>query len=171
MYTSLAILTLANFIAPSPAPFSPHWLGDYWTAQKRAQKEQKPLAIFVGAGQKGFNQLSWEGNLTKPIQKILAEHYVCLYLDTTQKAGQDLAEDFEITKGLGLVISDRTGKIQAYHHDGGLAASALAARLQKFADPDLEVQTTESNSRTSYYQGSGQGSGQNNTQPAAGRSC
>jgi hypothetical protein len=67
---------------------------------------------------------------------------------------------------MGLVISDRSGKIQAYHHDGGLAASDLAAKLERFADPDLEVQSTESNVRTSYYP-----SGQTYTQPAMGRGC
>lgn len=166
MYTSLAILALANFVAPSPAPVSPHWSEDYWFAQKHAQKEQKPLAVFIGSGQNGFHKLSREGNLTQSIQKILAEKYVCVYLDTTQKNAKNLVEELEITKGLGLVISDRTGKVQAYHHDGGLAGSDLAAKLQRFADPDLQVQTTESNSRTSNYP-----SGQNYTQPAVGRSC
>src|SRR5207253_10925763 len=99
------------------------------------------------SGQRGFNQLSREGNLTEPIQKILAEKYVCVYLDTTQNDAKRLAQEFEITKGLGLVISDRSGKVQAYHHDGGLAASDLTAKLQRFSNPDLEVQSTESNSR------------------------
>ena len=166
MYTSLAILALANFVAPSPAPVRPHRSEDYWFAQKYAQKEQKPLAVFIGSGQKGFHKLSWEGNLTPRVQKLLAEEYVCVYLDTTQKNARNLAEEFEITEGLGLVISDRTGQIQAYHHDGGLAASALAAKLQKYADPELEVQTTESNARISYYP-----SGQTYTQPAMGRGC
>ena len=168
MYTSMAILALANFIAPSPS--NPVWSGDYWTAQRLAQKEQKPLAVFIGSGQKGFNRLSWEGDLTERVQKILADKYVCVYLDTKKQTGKSLAEEFEITKGLGLVISDRSGRIQAYHHDGGLAASELAAKLQRFASANLEVQTTESNSRTSFYP-----SGQTYTQPyiqhGGGRGC
>jgi hypothetical protein len=166
MYTSVALLALANFIAPSPAPVSLHWSADYWSAHKNAQKDQKPLVVFFGTGQSGFHKLSWEGNLTEPIQKILADKYVCVYLDTAKDEGKNLAEEFEITKGLGLVISDRSGKIQAFHHDGGLATSALATKLQRFADPDLEVQSTESNSRTSYYP-----SGQTYRQPAVGRGC
>ena len=166
MYTSVALLALANFIAPSPAPASPHWSADYWSAQKYAQKDQKPLAVFIGSGQNGFHKLSREGNLTEPVRKILADEYVCVYLDTTKKDAKALAAEFEITKGMGLVISDRSGKIQAYHHDGGLAASDLAAKLERFADPDLEVQSTESNVRASYYP-----SGQTYTQPAMGRGC
>src|SRR5260370_21486753 len=131
MYPSVAIFALANFIPPSPAPAAPHWFQDYWTAQKRGQSEKKPLAVFVGSGQNGFSKLSGDGNLTEPVQKILAEKYVCVYLDTTKKIGMNLADDLQITKGLGLVISDRSGRIQAYHHDGGFSAHRLPAKMQK----------------------------------------
>lgn len=163
MYTSVAILALASFVAPSPAPFNQHWSGDYAAARKHAQKEQKPLAVFIGSGQK----VAWDETLTEPIRKILTQKYVCVYVDTTKQNGRTLADEFEITKGLGLVISDRTGNIQAYHHDGGMESKALAARLQRFSDPDLDVQRTESNSRASYYP-----SAQNYTPSAPiGRSC
>jgi hypothetical protein len=165
MYTSVAIFAFA-FVAPSPSPANLTWSQDYWAALKYAQKEQKPLAVFVGPGQKGFAKVSWEEKLTGPVQKILAEKYVCVYLDTTKKEDRRLVQDFEITKGLGFVISDRSGRHQAYHHDGGLASTDLQAKLQRFSDGSLVAQYTESNTRTSYYP-----TGQSYTQPAVGRSC
>ena len=154
MYTSFAILALAGFlVTPSPTP-KPDlvWWRDYQVAQERGAKEGKPLAVFVGAGQGGYHALAQEGELNDTIKQVLAEKYVCVYLDTGSASQAKLIKSLAVTQGRGLVLSDRSGYIQAYHHDGGMAEAELATQLQHFADPDVEVTTTVSNAdeRISY---------------------
>jgi hypothetical protein len=150
MYTSLAFVAFTHLMA---LPSSPSWYDDYWRAQKQVQLVQRPLAVFVGTGQTGHHRDS----LSPEVQTLLARQYVCVFLDTSTQSGQELARDFNITKGSGLVISDRTGTLQALHHDGALPSGELERQLQRFANPALAVQTTESNARTSYYSGYPQG--------------
>lgn len=146
MYTSVALLALANFyVAPSPSRERPEWLNDYQVAMTRGKIAQRPLAVFVGAGQAGYNQMSREGKLNQAVQKLLADKYVCIYLDANRKEAKDLVGDLGITRGRGLVISDKTGLVQAFHWDGDLPVGELARNLQRFADPNLVVQETESN--------------------------
>ncbi len=59
---------------------------------------------------------------------------------------------------MGLVLSDRSGSVQTYHHDGTLSDDELASQLQHFADPALEVHTTITNvePRVSFYSGAPQ---------------
>jgi hypothetical protein len=157
MYTSVAILALAGFlVAPAPTP-KPDlvWWRDYQIAQQRGVKEGKPLAVFVGAGQGGYHALAREGELNDTVKEVLAEKYVCVYLDTTSTSQTELIKSLAVTKGKGLVLSDRTGSIQAYHHDGTLTEAELATQLQHFADPAVEVNTTVTNAdiRRSYYSG------------------
>ncbi len=99
----------------------------------------------MGEGQTGYNKTSREGRLNRDVEKALAEHYVCVYLDISQDGAYQLARQFEITRGRGIVISDKFGRHQAYHHDGDLAAGDLLQSLQRFSDPDLVVRTTQSN--------------------------
>ena len=160
MYTSLAFLAFTHLLA---VPSSPSWANDYWRALKQGQLEQKPLAVFVGSGQEGYRSVARERNLPGSVQS-LARNYVWVYLDTTTPGGQELARDLNITKGTGLVISDRTGTLQALHHDGDLAVADLERHLERFADPGFVVQTTESNVRTSYYP-------QQSYRQPVGRSC
>lgn len=146
MYTSAALLTLANFFAaPSPAAERPEWLNDYHLALRRGQLSQRPLAVFVGEGTAGYNKTSREGRLNQVVEKALADHYVCVYLDINQDDGKKLARQLEITRGRGVVISDKTGRHQAYHHDGDLSAGDLLENLQRFSDPDVVVRTTQTN--------------------------
>jgi hypothetical protein len=157
MYTSLAILALAGFlVAPTPTP-KPDlvWWRDYQIAQERGVKEGKPLAVFVGGGQGGYHALAREGELNDTIKDVLAESYVCVYLDTNSASQTELIKSLAVTKGKGLVLSDRTGNVQAYHHDGTLTEAELANQLQHFADPAVEIHTTVTNAdvRRSYYSG------------------
>ena len=158
MHTSFGILALAGSLlgpAPSATPSEPDlvWWRDYNVAKKRGATEQKPLAVFVGAGQGGYHQLAQEGQLNGSVKKILSDHYVCVYLDTTSQSQQGLIGALAVTKGKGLVLSDRTGNVQAFHHDGQIAEADLARQLQHFAGPDVEIRTTITNTtqRLSYY--------------------
>ena len=84
-----------------------------------------------------------EGQADAGVQKLLAERYVRVYLDADTEAGRQLAATLGVSGQHGLVISDRSGGVMAFRHDGDLPAQDLARRLEKYADPDLTVKTTE----------------------------
>jgi hypothetical protein len=154
MFTS-ALLALAGFFASAPASDSPSWLTDYPEARALGRSQQKPLAVFVGQGPRGWDEVSRDGKLGKEIRKLLALHYICVYVDANTKEGRRLAAQLELDRGLGLVLSDRTGSLQAFRHEGDLDADPLAGYLKRFADPDLVVRRTETNPppavRVEYY--------------------
>jgi hypothetical protein len=145
MYTSLVFFALVGSFAPSATPDGPQWLRDYATARKQARTEKKPLAVVVGSGKTGWEKLSREGRLGKEVNNLLAENYVCVYVDAGQKAGERLASALELEDGLGIVLSDRTGELQAFRHEGDLANGDLARYLRRYADPDRVVDSTDSN--------------------------
>ncbi len=144
MYTSVLLLALAGFF-PSTVGKEPTWLDDYSQACKQCQKVEKPLAVFIGAGSKGWNQLSRDGQLRPETLELLAKKYVCLYVDTTRKAGQELAIAFEMPNRLGVVISDSKGRVQAFRHEGELASQDLARYFRRYSDPQRIIAFTESN--------------------------
>ena len=130
-----------------------HWQTDYAAALKQATSRQKPLAVFVGSGAGGWERLSRDGGLKEELKLILAENYVCLYADTTTEKGRWLAQAFRLPGGLGIVISDRTGSLQAFRHEGDLPNRDLTTYLQRYADPNRVTRNTDTNptARTSYY--------------------
>ena len=155
MRTSVGVLALAGLLAAQAVVSAADvtWSRDYQVAVKEGQKQNKPLAVIVGGGQGGAEKLTKEGQLNDPIKKVLAEKYISFYLDASSPANKALVEALAITKGQGLVISDRSGAYQAFHHDGSLSQAELTKQLQHFADPSVEVRTTVSNAnqRVSYY--------------------
>lgn len=154
MHTSLFVFALALGAIPLPRP-SPEltWWRDYSVAQERGIKEQKPLAVFVGAGQGGYHELAKEGPLNDTVKRILAEKYVCVYVDTKSRSQESLAKALEVTQGKGLILSDRSGNIQAFHHDGQISEAELAKQLEHFSAPAVEIRATLSNANqnVSYY--------------------
>src|SRR5262245_16150959 len=116
MYTSVSLVALSGFLLVSPAE-GPTWTRDYNAARKVGRQEQKPLAVFVGSGQAGYQKVSRTGRLTKQAQSLLAKGYVCVYVDVRTSAGKRLARDLGIKK-MGIVLSDRTGNLQAFRHEG-----------------------------------------------------
>lgn len=166
MCTSLVLFALSVF-APS-AVTEPVWLNDYSLALKKGQNENKPLAVFIGSGKNGWDKVSKDGSLAKEVRQVLAENYVCVYLDLKENEGWRLAYAFEITEGSGLVISNRKGHLQAFRHQGDLEKSDLERYLRRYADPNREVRQTESTNRVSNYYNPESG----NAQPSYfGRSC
>jgi hypothetical protein len=151
MYTSMTLLALSGLLAAAPSPSRPSWQKDYLTARKIGKSEGKPLAVFIGSGEKGFENVSRNGKITQEMQDILAKKYVCVYVDTAKEANQRWARAFRLDNG--LVLSDRTGEIQAFRHEGSLARRDLTRYLEKFSDPDIEVRTTATHveERASYY--------------------
>jgi hypothetical protein len=147
MYTSVLLLALGFSAHATLLPVGPKWLDDYGIAHKLGQREQKPLAVFVGSGSGGWNRLSREGRFDKDIEDLLNAHYVCVYLDTNNQENRKLVSQLEFEGGRGLIISDRTGSKQALHYEGKLSNQDLARSLKKYADPDRTVEKTETTLR------------------------
>jgi thioredoxin-related protein len=141
MYTSIALLALSGFLAAEPVQNDRAWQTSYSEANQQGRNEGKPLAIFFGSGKSGPGNLIRKGKLNKSLQKILADKYVCVYVNTRTKTGKQLAKKFHVTKG--VVISDREGKLIALRHEGKIAPRDLKRYLKRFADPDLVVRTTK----------------------------
>ena len=154
MYTSVALVAMSGMLACSEIPMEPSWLNEYGKARQVGEKEKKPLAVFIGAGKSGWNKVSQDGQLGKEVKQLLAQQYVCLYINTEETAGKRLAQQFEVPDGLGLVISNREGNLQAFRHEGDFSNQDLERYLTRFADPKRVTMQTETNpsSRVSYYQ-------------------
>jgi hypothetical protein len=144
MYTSGLFLALVGLF-PSSIRQEPLWLDDYSQACKQCGKLEKPLAVFIGSGQKGWNRISQDGQLSPETKEILAKSYVCVYLDANRNGGQELATAFEMPNHLGIVISDSSGRLQAFRHEGEMKNESLMRNLQRYADPQRIVSSTESN--------------------------
>jgi hypothetical protein len=112
---------------------------DYQDGLRRSERENKPVAVFIGSGKKGWEKLSQEGKFSTPIHDRLASDYVCVYIDAKQQ--EFLASAFEID-GTGLVISSAGGKLQAFRHEGDLTNDDLERYLARFADPERPVRQT-----------------------------
>jgi hypothetical protein len=144
MFTSAVLVALSGLLAQGELiPERPTWLNDYGVASKRGIAEQKPLAVFIGTGEAGWDKISKEGELGKEAKQLLEAHYVCVYVDMNKRAGRALAAEFAISDGVGLVISDRSGGLQAFRHDGTLKPKELERSLRRYANPDRVATSTE----------------------------
>jgi hypothetical protein len=143
MFTSVVLVALASFVAHEEMTVRPTWLKDYSLASERGLALQKPLAVFIGTGETGWDDVSKDGNLGRAANELLAANYVCIYLDTNKEEGRHLAKAFAITDGVGMVLSDRKGKLQAFHQEGEIDAKDLEKSLRRYADPDRVAKTTE----------------------------
>lgn len=144
MYTSVVLVALTSFLAHEElAPGRPAWLNDYSLASQRGLAQHKPIAVFIGAGDSGWQDVSKDGSLGTEASELLASQYVCVYLDTSKEEARQLAKAFAIADGVGMVLSDRSGKLQAFRHEGELDATELRNTLRRYADPDRVAATTE----------------------------
>jgi hypothetical protein len=147
MNTAFALAALTSFVLGT-SPTTVTWNGNYSQAQEEAAGK-KPLAVVFGSGQDGWSKLV----RSEESKKLLAEQYVCVYVDTTSESGKKLANLFAINNQTGVVLSDRSGGLQAYWHNGALADSSLVRSLRKYGDPQVVVNTTEREAvtRVSFY--------------------
>jgi hypothetical protein len=143
MYSALTFIALGTWLNPASESIEPKWRSSYTKALQEAKDLERPLVVVIGAGRRGWDQVSADGELDGDIQRILARHYVCVYLDTQKKADRRLAAAFEIPKGPGIVISAPSASIQAFRHHGEIENIELADYLRRYADPDITVDTTE----------------------------
>jgi hypothetical protein len=144
MYTTVVLVALSSLPGNAElVPQRPAWLNDYAFASQRGIAQQKPLAVFIGTGEAGWKNVSTNGSLSEEVNDILTNHYVCVYIDTKKKEGRELARAFDVGSGVGLVISDRSGKLQAFHHDGELNSAEVRSSLRRYSDPYRVAATTE----------------------------
>jgi hypothetical protein len=141
MYTSIV---LAALMGPGAAPFlqaseGPSWQKNYSAACKLGRQQNKPLAIFVASGPAGWDKVSQESTLTPAVRKLLADSFVCVYLDAGETHGKRLAEAFELTHG--LVVSTRDGESQAFRHSGRISSKDLASTLRRYSNGHRSIRT------------------------------
>jgi hypothetical protein len=153
MYTSVVLTALAGSLVASLQTDGVGWQSDYTLAREMAKTANKPLAVFIGTGGDGAALVCRDGKLSPEIQKTLLDSFICLYADVSTEAGKKLAADFGNGRGLGLVLSNRSGDLQSFSHEGDLSAADLSRWLAYGADPNLVVRTTMNNSvgRVSMY--------------------
>jgi hypothetical protein len=146
MHTFFLILALT---AVSPATA---WEYNYVSAQQHALEQRKPLVVLFGSGANGWTAIRGDSQPSEAAL-LISQHYVCVYVDTSNSAGKQLAQNFDISQNAGLVISDRNGSTQAFWHQGDMEQATLTRYLQKYADPLVVVNTTETVNtvRASYY--------------------
>ncbi|MBL8794566.1 MAG: hypothetical protein JNM56_11725 [Planctomycetia bacterium] len=159
MYTSSLLIALAGLTASAQGSDAPSWSTDYVEARKQATEQGKPLAAVFGTGKDGWTKLAKEGSLGKTAGELLSSKYVCVYLDVDTDEGKRIAKLLEVNGKQGIVISDRSVRWMAFHHEGNLSDQNLTTYLQRYADPNHVVVRTDTNpsatTRTSYYQAPG----------------
>jgi hypothetical protein len=138
MFTTLAVVALSGLTAGKVAP-APVWLDDYRVAQTHVSEAGKPMAVFVGNGKASWESVIRDG-FDPATTKMLSEKFVCLYVDTTTTGGRALAGALQVGDR-GLVISDKSGRAQAYSANGTVSASELQRVLLAYADPAVVTRT------------------------------
>jgi hypothetical protein len=147
MHTSLVLVALMGpGAAPAvSAPEAPSWQESYRAAREAGRERGKPVAIFIGSGPAGWEKLTEEGGLTRRSRQLLAENYVCCYVDQSSPAGQSLAQVFEISSGPGLIVSTKGGDAQAFWHQGSMTQGEVDETLQNFTAVTAVRQTEKLN--------------------------
>jgi hypothetical protein len=154
MWTSVVMFAISGMQVSAAAKNEPGWHREYGEARQQGRRLERPLAVFIGSGKQGWDQISKEGRLPEDARRVLTEKYVCVYVNTEDKRGQELASAFEIPDGPAIVISTVSGQYQAFRHEGQLEDQALTRHLSRYADSNREIRFTETNPsrRVSYYQ-------------------
>jgi hypothetical protein len=134
MYTSLLLaVVMGPGAAPhAVAPEAPTWQKDYVAARKKGRQENRALAVFIGSGSQGPEKVCVESKLTPAVRKLLADSYVCVFVDTSEARGKRLSEEFDLARG--LVLSTRDGESQAFRQNGRISSADLELTLKRFAN-------------------------------------
>ena len=144
MYSTMFVLALNGTCVGMEADQTTlRWQPDYAIACGKGREAGKPLAVFFGPGPDGWRKPAGEAGLSDEIIELLRTEYVAVHVDTSRAAGKAKAAAFELPDGVGLVISDRGGSLQAFHHAGQLASADLTRYLRRYASTGHTVTTTE----------------------------
>ncbi|HVK16809.1 MAG TPA: hypothetical protein VM533_07660 [Fimbriiglobus sp.] len=137
--TSLATAAVAGLLASGSLAKEPTWQSDYRKALAQATQQQKPVAVFIARGDAGHARLINEGGIGSDATRVLRNSYVCLYVNTETDRGQALAGAFQIREG--LIISDKTGGVQALRHEGTVSRTDLTNYLTRYVNAGQVAQT------------------------------
>lgn len=146
---SLACFLALQLVGPSAS--APDWNRDYDLALRRAEAAKKPLAVIVGTGREGWKAACEDGDLGPEVRRLLADHYVCLYVDASQAAEQELVQSFEAGRAPLVVLSTRDRAYQAYRHSGPQANASLARALRRHATEETASPSPPSPPATAVY--------------------
>jgi hypothetical protein len=135
MYTTMAFVALAM----GNLSTAPTWQNDYRTATAQVSASGKPMVVFVG--QTGPESVIREGAFSPEMNRLLAQKFVCVYVNTSKTEGLELAKAFQINKG--VVISNATGTSQAFSLAGDVSAAELTKTLLVYQDVKKDVKKTE----------------------------
>jgi len=95
---------------------------------------------FIASGKDGWKSVTTEGELGLEVRRLLVSHYICVYVDSAQAAQKGLVQSFDAGQQPLVVLSNHSGRYQAYRHSGKLANVGLARALERHALEDrLEV--------------------------------
>jgi len=151
MNTSILTVALASMVLTGQNA-APTWQTNYSQAQQQGTAQSKPLVVVFGSGPNGWSKVVRDASPTAEVTQLMGDKYVCVYVDTASPAGKQTAQNFGIAGNTGLVISDRTGSLQAFWHQGDVSGETVGRVLTRYSDPQRSVRTTETNtSRTSFY--------------------
>jgi hypothetical protein len=150
MYTSIVVMALTTpgwALAKTSDQQAVSFFDDYAVARREGQREKKPLAVFVGRGPMGWKAVTVLPTLTNPVRKLLTDHYIPVYLDTTLARGRQMANALLLDEGLVLTTHD--GGDQAFRHEGKVSCQTLKAALHRYSDPSSAPVRTEVRSQVS----------------------
>jgi hypothetical protein len=144
MHTAMALVVLTLGATTGNVSGTPAWLDDYQVAQTRVADAGKPMVVVIGSGQAGWQEVVRGGGFDPAVAQVLADKFVCLYADTTTAKGRQLADALKVRQG--VVISDKSGRHQAFSASGTVSRTELMSALVRYAgQPEVtrtEFQTT-----------------------------
>ncbi|HMP00910.1 MAG TPA: hypothetical protein PKD86_05965 [Gemmatales bacterium] len=137
-WTCLALMALWP-ISAKAAP-GPVWHADYREGMKIAARLDRSVAVVVGRG--SVDSLLRNGAMPAEAQKLLAEHYVCIFVDQEAAEGKRLAKEFNATGQTVLVISDKTRQVQAVRKVGPLQPAEVTTLLATYKTHNMQQRPT-----------------------------
>jgi hypothetical protein len=112
----------------------------YRQAKDIAAQAQKPLVVVIGSGSAGWDDVvAMEDDTATAVRA----NFVCCYIDKNTERGAQLAREFEMVDTTGVVMSDRTGELQAFRRTGKMESAELHRAALRYSDPAFVVRTTE----------------------------
>ncbi len=112
----LAVLCTLQTGLLADQPGEQHWVTDYGTAYRQAEKLSKPLLVV-------FERPGSKSSLLRGVEAVsgLGEHYVLCRVDGTAETGRDLAQKFRTPEIPSLVITDDHLRRVTYRQRGPLS--------------------------------------------------
>jgi hypothetical protein len=143
MTFSLGILPIITSLFLHPVATTTMWETDYNKAKQIALETHKPMVVVVGEGKDGWNKLSPETSFDGTIEKMLTKGFVCVYVDSSTNTGKALADALDVHTNTGLVISDKSTKLQAFSKEGTVSTVDLVNVIARYTEAATPVTTTE----------------------------